>query len=136
VVCILYLGKEISLGKLIPLSSHISLWGTTLPESSTEIDTPSFANKQFFKLVDQHQGTQRFLCGNMKRNESLCSKFRQFIIVPSPSKHTEMTQEDLDWLNADLSRLGEYEPYDWGSQGPPDAKPVQFDDRQGWVVED
>ncbi len=53
-----------------------------------------------------------------------------------PLSNTEMTQEDLDWLNTDLSRLGEYEPYDWGTQGPPDAKPVQYDDRQGWVVED
>ena len=62
----------------------------------------------------------------------------QLLVVPSPpspSAHPEMTQQDLDWLNADLSRLGEYEPYDWGEQGPPDAKPVKYDDKQGWVLE-
>ncbi len=52
-----------------------------------------------------------------------------------PLNNTEITQEDLDWLNTDLSRLGEYEPYDWDTQGPPDAKPVKYDDRKGWVIE-
>lgn len=34
--------------------------------------------------------------------------------LPSLSEDARgLTQEDKDWLNADLSRLGEYEPYDW-----------------------
>jgi hypothetical protein len=43
----------------------------------------------------------------------------ELMVVPSPPLvPEEMTQEDKDWLNADLSRLGEYEPYDFGDVDP------------------
>ena len=43
----------------------------------------------------------------------------ELMVVPSPPPvPEEMTQEDKDWLNADLSRLGEYEPYDFGDVDP------------------
>jgi hypothetical protein len=41
----------------------------------------------------------------------------EILMVPAPPPLSEdargLTQEDEEWLNADLSRLGEYEPYDW-----------------------
>jgi hypothetical protein len=36
--------------------------------------------------------------------------------------------EDRAWLNADLSRLGEIEPYDWGPGGEPVGKPIVWND--------
>jgi hypothetical protein len=35
------------------------------------------------------------------------------MVPPRLEDERGLTQEDKDWLNADLSRLGEYEPYDW-----------------------
>jgi hypothetical protein len=39
------------------------------------------------------------------------------VMVPAPPPLSEdargLTQEDRDWLSGDLSRLEEYEPYDW-----------------------
>jgi hypothetical protein len=41
----------------------------------------------------------------------------EILLVPAPPILPEdargLTQEDRDWLNADLSRLEDYEPYDW-----------------------
>lgn len=48
----------------------------------------------------------------------------------------EPTEEDRDWLDADLSRLGEFEPYEWGEEGPPKGKPVIWDPESGsFIVE-
>ena len=45
------------------------------------------------------------------------------------------TAEDRAWLDADLSRLGELEPYDWGPDGPPKGKPITWDgERQAFVI--
>jgi excisionase family DNA binding protein len=35
------------------------------------------------------------------------------------------------WLDADVSRLGEYEPYNWGPDGPPAADPIFWDAASG-----
>ena len=45
------------------------------------------------------------------------------------------TAEDQGWLGADLSRLGELEPYDWGPDGPLKGKPITWDaERQAFVI--
>jgi len=46
-----------------------------------------------------------------------------------------LTQEDRAWMRADLSRLGEFEPYDFGDQAP-DAlgAPVQHLPNGSFVV--
>lgn len=46
------------------------------------------------------------------------------------------TAEDHAWLDTDLSRLGEFEPYDWGPDGPPRGRPLRHIPGQGLVVED
>lgn len=52
-----------------------------------------------------------------------------------PATDTELTAEDRTWLDADLSRLGEVEPYDWGPDGPPKGKPITWDDeRQAFII--
>jgi hypothetical protein len=38
--------------------------------------------------------------------------------------------EDRAWLDADLSRLGDYEQYDWGPQGVPKGQPMR---RRRWL---
>lgn len=43
--------------------------------------------------------------------------------------------EDAVWLDTDLSRLGETEPYDWGPQGPPQGKRISYIPGKGPVVE-
>lgn len=47
----------------------------------------------------------------------------------------ELDEESRAWLDADLSRLGEIEPYDWGPEGPPAGKPIAWDEaRQAFVI--
>lgn len=51
---------------------------------------------------------------------------------PKPSEKTA----ERDWLDSDLSRLEEYEPYDWGEIDPLTlGKPVQYVPSIGLVVE-
>jgi transcriptional regulator with XRE-family HTH domain len=38
------------------------------------------------------------------------------------------------WMDTDLSRLGELEPYDWGTAGPPPGERVVFDPEHGAVA--
>lgn len=50
------------------------------------------------------------------------------------SKSSEKTG-DKDWLDSDLSRLEDYEPYDWGETDPLTlGKPVQYVPNIGLVV--
>lgn len=39
--------------------------------------------------------------------------------------------ESVIWLNSDLSRLGEHEPYDWGPEGEPEGEPIYWDEESG-----
>ncbi|MBM3266860.1 MAG: DUF2281 domain-containing protein [Candidatus Sericytochromatia bacterium] len=49
----------------------------------------------------------------------------------------EADEQDRAWLDADLSGLGRWEPYDWGPGGPPKGRPVIWDDARGvFFVED
>jgi hypothetical protein len=51
--------------------------------------------------------------------------------VPPPEP---MTDADRAWLESDLSRLGEVEPYDWGPSGPPVGKSLRYVPGSGVVV--
>ncbi len=52
-----------------------------------------------------------------------------------PANGATLTAEDREWLDSDLSRLDELEPYDWGPDGPPKGKPIAWDDqRQAFVI--
>ncbi|MDH3601210.1 MAG: ribbon-helix-helix domain-containing protein [Candidatus Tectomicrobia bacterium] len=43
--------------------------------------------------------------------------------------------ETQTWLDADLSRLGEVEPYDWGDADPTRlGEPVSYEPKKGWIV--
>jgi hypothetical protein len=54
----------------------------------------------------------------------------EYIPPPEP-----MTDEDRAWLETDLSRLGDFEPYDWGPAGPPVGQPTRYIPGIGLVVE-
>ena len=43
--------------------------------------------------------------------------------------------DDRAWLDADLSRLGEYEPYNWGEGEADEGEPLRFVPGQGLVSE-
>lgn len=45
-----------------------------------------------------------------------------------------MTAEDRAWLDADLSDLSSYGPFDWGEAGPPRGKPVKYVPGVGLVI--
>lgn len=45
------------------------------------------------------------------------------------------TPEDRAWLESDLSRMGEVEPYDWGPGGEPAGRPVRWDAARGEFVD-
>ncbi|MDB5101501.1 MAG: hypothetical protein JWM80_5922 [Cyanobacteria bacterium RYN_339] len=42
--------------------------------------------------------------------------------------------EDCAWLDADLSRMGEAEPYEWGDADPLAGETVSWDARAGAVI--
>jgi hypothetical protein len=54
----------------------------------------------------------------------------EYLPPPEP-----MTAEDHAWLDADLSHLGEFEPYDWGEAGPPPGQPLRYLPGVGIVVD-
>jgi hypothetical protein len=64
-----------------------------------------------------------------------------FPAPPKPIKELEvdnqgMSQEERAWLDADLSRLAEHEPYDWGETDPLTVgQNVRYDEKLGWVAE-
>ncbi len=47
-----------------------------------------------------------------------------------------MDQEDRDWLESDLSRLGEVEPYEWGEGELEEGQPLKYIPGIGLVIED
>ena len=47
----------------------------------------------------------------------------------------QLDPESQSWLESDLSRLGEHEPYDWGDLNPLTlGEPVEYIPGKGWVV--
>jgi hypothetical protein len=53
--------------------------------------------------------------------------------VPSPERDAEAAA----WLDSDLSRLGEYEPYDWGDEDPEVlGQAVRYEPGRGLIVAD
>ncbi len=47
---------------------------------------------------------------------------------------TPREDPDAQWLGEDLSGLADLEPFDWGSEGPPDGDPVSFEPGVGFVT--
>lgn len=45
------------------------------------------------------------------------------------------TDEDIAWMESDLSRLGEYEPYEWVEGELEDEAPVRYEPGRGLRVE-
>jgi hypothetical protein len=49
--------------------------------------------------------------------------------------HLEDVLLEKAWLDSDLSRLGDYEPYDWGDTDPESVgKPISYEPGQGFMV--
>jgi hypothetical protein len=49
--------------------------------------------------------------------------------------HLEDVLLEKAWTDADLSRLGDYEPYDWGDTDPESVgKPISYVTGQGFMV--
>ena len=44
------------------------------------------------------------------------------------------TDEDIAWMESDLSRLGEYEPYEWTEGELEDESPVRYEPGRGLRV--
>lgn len=49
-------------------------------------------------------------------------------------RELKRTDEDIAWMEGDLSRLGEYEPYDWAEGELEDETPVRYEPGQGLRV--
>lgn len=50
-------------------------------------------------------------------------------------RELKRTDEDIAWMESDLSHLGEYEPYDWAEGELEDEMPVRYEPGQGPRVE-
>jgi hypothetical protein len=50
-------------------------------------------------------------------------------------RELKRTDEDIAWMEGDLSRLGEYEPYEWAEGELEDETPVRYEPRWGLRVE-
>jgi len=44
-------------------------------------------------------------------------------------------EQDRTWMESDLSRLGEFEPYEWKEGELEEGKPVRYEPGVGFVVE-
>lgn len=67
--------------------------------------------------------------------EGRAAAAERFLQVLATEDEAEgMTPEDRAWLDADLSRLSEHEPYDWGPEGPPRGKPIRYVAGMGLVI--
>ena len=56
---------------------------------------------------------------------------------PEPaSQENQPLKTDSQWLDGDLSRLGEVEPYAWGPDGVPEVTPIAFHPGVGFTVAD
>lgn len=54
--------------------------------------------------------------------------------VGSEADEDGKTPEDRAWMDADLSHLGDFEPYEWGPSGPPEGRPIEYVPGRGFVV--
>jgi hypothetical protein len=50
-------------------------------------------------------------------------------------RELKRTDEDIAWMEGDLSRLGEYGPYEWAEGELEDERPVRYEPGQGLRVE-
>lgn len=66
--------------------------------------------------------------------DTAAQEAERFLSVLAEGLAEGITAEDRAWLEMDLSRRGEIEPYDWGSEGPPKVKPVRYSAGGGFVV--
>lgn len=64
----------------------------------------------------------------------IVERFLDFVFYQSGSDEEGMREEDRAWLDADLSNMGDVEPYDWGPDGPPKTKPIDYVPGVGLVV--
>jgi predicted transcriptional regulator len=49
-------------------------------------------------------------------------------------RELKRTDEDITWMESDLSRLGEFEPYEWAEGELEDETPVRYEPGQGLRV--
>ena len=49
-------------------------------------------------------------------------------------RELKRTDEDIAWMESDLSRLGEYEPYEWAEGELEDETPVKYEPGRGLRV--
>lgn len=50
-------------------------------------------------------------------------------------RELKRTEEDIAWMESDLSRLGECEPYEWAEGELEDETPVRYEPGRGLRVE-
>ena len=50
-------------------------------------------------------------------------------------RELERTEEDIAWMEGDLSLLGEFEPYEWAESELEDETPVRYEPGRGLRVE-
>lgn len=62
--------------------------------------------------------------------------FAEFIAAKHNRRHRPpaLDPESQAWMDADLSRMSEIEPYDWGPDGPPKGKPIVWNAESGRFV--
>lgn len=67
------------------------------------------------------------------RDVHVVERFVEFLVHGGQG----LTDEDKEWLDADLSRATEIEPYDWGGTDPLAGERVRWDAGRGaFVVEE
>lgn len=50
-------------------------------------------------------------------------------------RELDKTGADRVWMESDLSRLGEFEPYEWKEGELEEGKPVRYEPSAGFIVE-
>ena len=76
-----------------------------------------------------HQLVDRLPEGELERAATLLEE------LAATEDAEGLTAGDRAWLDADLSRISELEPYDRGPEGPAAVKPIRYIKGVGFVVE-
>jgi hypothetical protein len=91
---------------------------------------PELRRRVKIAAASKDQSVKKWMEGALERALAIDE-----IAVPTASVGEEISGEDRAWLGGDLSRLGEFEPYEWEEGELEEGKPMRYEPGAGFIVE-
>ena len=67
--------------------------------------------------------------------EQLAAAARLLAELAETTAEVPADEETAAWLSADLSRMADIEPFEWGPAGKPPGRPLKYVPSRGLVIE-